>query len=108
MSEKIGQMKENSTLNWRSTSTKISIKMFYAEVLTKDELGYEPERPLTRILKNLTTRPQLYETVSFISPSWILVPEGKVKHLRQQGKGKRPNAASDKRRRSNTLDGKSR
>ena len=40
-------MKENSTLNWRVTSTKISIKtelqMFYAEVLTKDELEHEPD-----------------------------------------------------------------
>ena len=46
MSRKTGEMKENSTLNWRSTSTKISIKrfqMFYAEVLTKDELEYEPD-----------------------------------------------------------------
>ena len=42
MSGKNGQIKENSTLNWRSTSTKISIKlqMFYAEVRTKDGLFY--------------------------------------------------------------------
>ena len=38
MSGKNEQMKENSTLNWESTSTKISIKvkMCYAEVRTKD------------------------------------------------------------------------
>ena len=44
-----GQMKLNSTLNCRSTSTKISIKIykiFYAEVLNKGGLEYQ-----TKILK---------------------------------------------------------
>ena len=41
-------MKENSTLNWRSTSTKILIKSYKcftlkSEVRTKDGLEYEPE-----------------------------------------------------------------
>ena len=77
-------MKENSTLNWRSTSTKISIKSYKCFTL-KYELEYEPEYAEVRLryepdsLKSMlaaldqhlkeTTGTQLYETVSFISPS---------------------------------------
>ena len=72
--------------------------MFHAEVLTKDGLEYEPESlksmlaALDRHLKEhyykySTARDrELYQS--------MLVLEGKVKHPRQQGKGKRLKAAS--------------
>ena len=93
-------MKENSILNWRSMSTKISIKscMCYAEVRTKDGLEYEPESLKSMLaaldwhLKEHDYKCSIMRDREFYQSRLVL--EGKVKHLHQQGKGKRPNAAS--------------
>ena len=72
--------------------------MFYAEVFTKDGLEYEPESlksMLAALDRHLTEHDYKYSTAPdrelYQSK---LVLEGKVKHLRQRGNWKRPNAAS--------------
>ena len=93
MSGKTEEMKENSTLNWRSTGTKVSIKSYKC-----DGLEYEPENlktMLTAFDRHLNKRDYKYSVVrdrEFYQSKLVL--EGKVKHLRQQGKEKRPNASS--------------
>ena len=72
--------------------------MFYAEVRTKDGLEYEPESlksmlaALDRHLKEHDYKCSIMRDREFYQSKLVL--EGKVKHLHQQGKGKRPNAAS--------------
>ena len=115
MSRKTGEMKENSTLNWRSTSTNISIKklqMFYAEVLTKDELEYEPDS-LKSMLEALDlhlrwlqlpnyTRPWVFISVQ-VSARRISKTSSPARKMEDTERGK----CTDKgRRRRNTLDGK--
>ena len=73
-------------------------EMSYAEVRTKDALEYEPETlksmlvALDRHLKESDYKYSIMRDREFYQSKLVL--EGKVKHLRQQGKGKRPNAAS--------------
>ena len=74
------------------------LQMFYAEVRTKDGLEYEPGSlksmlaALDRHLKEHDYKYSIIRDREFYQSKLVL--EGKVKHLRQQGKGKRPNAAS--------------
>jgi len=74
------------------------LQVFYAEVRTKDGLEYEPESlksMLTALDRHLQEHDHKYSIIGdreFCQSKLVL--EGKVKHLRQQGKGKRPNAAS--------------
>ena len=72
--------------------------MCYAEVRTKDGLEYEPESlksMLAALDRHLKEHDYKYSTARdgelYQSK---LVLEGKVKHLRQRGNWKRPNAAS--------------
>ena len=88
------------------------LQMFYAEVLTKDGLEYEPESlksMLAALHRHLKEHDYKYSTArDHGSYQSMFVLEGKVKHLHQRGNWKRPNAASTdkRRRRRNTLDGK--
>ena len=72
--------------------------MFNAEVLIKDGLEYEPESlksmlaALDRHLKEHDYKCSIMRDREFYQSKLLL--EGKVKHLHQEGKGKRPNAAS--------------
>jgi len=74
------------------------LQMFYAEVRTKDGLEYEPEglksmlEALDQYLKGHDYRYCILRDREFYQSKLVL--EGKVKHLRQQGKGKRPNAVN--------------
>lgn len=74
------------------------LQMFYAEIRTKDGLEYEPESlktmlaALDRHLKEHGYKYSIIRDREFHQSKLVL--EGKVKHLRQQGKGKRPNAAN--------------
>ena len=72
--------------------------MFYAEVHTKYALEYELESLKSMLaaldchLKENDDKYSIIRDCEFYQS--MLVLEGIVKHLRQQGKGKRPNAAS--------------
>ena len=72
--------------------------MFYAEVLTKDGLEYEPESlksMLAALDRHLKEHDYKYSTArdrELYQSMFVL--EGKVKHLHQRGNWKRPNAAS--------------
>ena len=74
------------------------LQMFYAEVLTKDELEYEPESlksMLATLDRHLNEHDYKYSTArdrELYQSMFVL--EGKVKHLHQRGNWKRPNAAS--------------
>ena len=74
------------------------LQMFYAEVLTKDGLEYEPESlksMLAALDRHLKEHDYKYSTArDHGSYQSMFVPEGKVKHLHQRGNWKRPNAAS--------------
>ena len=115
MSGKTGEMKENSTLKLKENEhadLDKKLQMFYAEVLTKDGLEYEPESlksMLAALDRHLKEHDYKYSTArDHGSYQSMFVLEGKVKHLHQRGNWKRPNAASTdkRRRRRNTLDGK--
>ena len=72
--------------------------MFYAEVLTKEGLEYEPESlksMLAALDRHLKEHDYEYSTArdrELYQSMFVL--EGKVKHLHQRGNWKRPNAAS--------------
>ena len=94
MCGKYGQVKGKLTLNWRRTNTKTSINCYrYAEVHTKDGLKYESESlksmlaALDQHLKEHDYKYLIKGHREFYQSKLVL--EGKVKHLRQQGKGKR-------------------
>ena len=74
------------------------LQMFYAEVLTKDGLEYEPESlksMLAALDRHLKEHDYKYSTArDHGSYQSTFVLEGKVKHLHQRGNWKRPNAAS--------------
>ena len=90
-------MEENSALNWRRTSTKITIKShkcqsFTLRYLQTGEFEVHAGSPLDQHLKERDYKYSIMWDGEFYQSKVVL--EGKVKHLRQQGKGKRPNAAS--------------
>ena len=99
ISGKNGKIKGNSTLNWRSTRTKISIKSYKCFTLKyEDGLVYEPES-LTPMLAALDWHLKEHDhkysikcETEFYQSKLLL--EGREKHIRQQGKGKRLNAES--------------
>ena len=74
------------------------LQIFYTELRTKDGLEYEPESlkfmlaALDRYLKENGYKYSIIRDREFHQSKLVL--EGKVKCLRQQGKGKRPNAAN--------------
>ena len=74
------------------------LQMFYAELLTKDGLEYEPESlksMLAALDRHLKEHDYKYSTArdrELYQSMFVL--EGKVKHLHQRGNWKRPNAAS--------------
>ena len=74
------------------------LQMFYAEVLTKDGLEYEPESlksMLAALDRHLKEHDYKYSTARDRELyQSVFVLERKVKHLHQRGNWKRPNAAS--------------
>lgn len=74
------------------------LQIFYTEIRTKDGCEYEPESlksmlaALDRYLKEHDYKYSIIRDREFHQSKLVL--EGKVKCLRQQGKGKRPNAAN--------------
>ena len=74
------------------------LQIFYTEVRTKDGFEYEPESlksmqaAFDRYLKENCYKYSIIRDRDFHQSKLVL--EGKVKCLRQQGKGKRPNAAN--------------
>ena len=74
------------------------LQVFYAEIRSKHGFDYEPESlksmlaALDRHLKESGYKYSIIRDREFKQSKMVL--EGKVKSLRQQGKGKRPNAAS--------------
>ena len=74
------------------------LQIFYTEMRTKDGCEYEPESlksmlaALDRYLKEHDYKYSIIRDREFQQSKLVL--EGKVKCLRQQGKGKRPNAAN--------------
>ena len=74
------------------------LQMFYAEVLTKDGLEYEPESlksmlaALDRHLKEYDYKYSTARDRELYQFMFVLV--GEVKHLHQRGNWKRPNASS--------------
>ena len=95
ISGKNGKIKGNSTLNWRSTSTKISIKSYKCFTLKyEDGLVYEPES-LTPMLAALDWHLKEHdykysikcETLSFISPSYCSREEENIFASKEKGRG---------------------
>ena len=87
VSGKIAQMKENSTLNWRSTSTTSPIKSyrFLPEVLNMDKSTNRRDlspcwQPLIDIWKKTWLQVLNYTHREFFHSKLEL--EGKVKHIR--------------------------
>ena len=74
------------------------LQIFYTEICTKDGFDYEPASSksmlaaLDRYLKDYEYKYSIIRDREFHQTKLVL--EGKVKCLRQQGKSKRPNAAS--------------